>query len=114
MPDEPEQPRRRATALHYEPGSTAPQITATGSGYIAERLIEAAREAGVPVRSDPALATALPTLDLGAAGPAPLNSWSAAESHSRRRRRSWLWIWQTRLSLTPSASPISLSVKLCR
>lgn len=66
MPDPPERPHRlRATALHYEPGDTAPQITATGSGYLAERIIAAAQEAGVPVRSDPALSKALAALDLG-------------------------------------------------
>jgi flagellar biosynthesis protein len=75
MPEPPEPPEpdapsgaplTRATALSYEPGSRAPQITATGTGYIAERIIEAARAAGVPVRSDPGLAKALAALDLGA------------------------------------------------
>ena len=40
-------------------------MVATGSGYVAEQIIAAAREAGVPVRSDPALAKALAALDLG-------------------------------------------------
>lgn len=72
MPEPDERPRKRATALRYEPGQRAPQVTATGSGYIAERIIEAAREAGVPVRSDAALAAALAQLDLGAEIPEPL------------------------------------------
>jgi flagellar biosynthesis protein len=59
-----EQPQR-ATALSYEQGQTAPQVVATGSGYLAERIIAAALEAGVPVKSDPALARALAALDLG-------------------------------------------------
>jgi flagellar biosynthesis protein len=63
-PDEPAK-RLQASALRYEPGDRAPQITATGRGYVAERIIAAAREAGVPVRSDPALAQALTALDLG-------------------------------------------------
>ena len=58
-------PLRRATALHYQHGDRAPTITATGAGLIAERIIAAAREAGVPVRSDPALAQALAALELG-------------------------------------------------
>ena len=58
-------PRRRATALRYEPGERAPKIVATGVGLVAERIVAAAREAGVPVRSDPALAQALAALDLG-------------------------------------------------
>jgi flagellar biosynthesis protein len=68
-------PRRRATALSYEPGAFAPSVTATGSGLVAERIIAAAREAGVPVRSDPALAEALAGLELGAE--IPPDMWRA-------------------------------------
>jgi flagellar biosynthesis protein len=56
---------RKATALNYELGQTAPRVVATGRGYIAERIIAAAQEAGVPVKSDAALANALAALDLG-------------------------------------------------
>jgi flagellar biosynthesis protein len=56
---------RKATALNYELGQTAPRVVASGRGYIAERIIAAAQEAGVPVKSDPALANALAALDLG-------------------------------------------------
>ena len=56
---------RKATALSYELGQTAPRVVAGGRGYIAERIIAAAQEAGVPVKSDPALANALAALDLG-------------------------------------------------
>jgi flagellar biosynthesis protein len=63
MPEPP--PHRRAIALRYEPGDRAPRVTATGAGLIAERIVAAARESGVPVRSDPALAQALGALDLG-------------------------------------------------
>jgi flagellar biosynthesis protein len=73
MPEPP--PRRRATALHYEHGDRAPRVTATGTGMIAERIVAAAREAGVPVRSDAALAEALGALDLGADVPEAL--WTA-------------------------------------
>jgi flagellar biosynthesis protein len=68
----PGEPRRRATALRYEQGQRAPTVVATGTGLIAERIVEAAREAGVPVRSDAALAAALAQLDLGAEIPEPL------------------------------------------
>jgi flagellar biosynthesis protein len=63
MSDEPHP--REAAALSYEAGQNAPRVVATGRGQIAERIIAAAREAGVPVRSDPALARALAALDLG-------------------------------------------------
>ncbi|HEY5428263.1 MAG TPA: EscU/YscU/HrcU family type III secretion system export apparatus switch protein [Solirubrobacteraceae bacterium] len=68
-------PRRRASALRYQAGDSAPQVTASGSGYVADRIIAAAREAGVPVRSDPALAEALAMLDLGVTVPEAL--WKA-------------------------------------
>jgi flagellar biosynthesis protein len=54
---------RRATALHYQ-GSGAPRVTASGRGYIADRIVEVARENGVPVRHDPALSEALAALEL--------------------------------------------------
>lgn len=65
MPDREQPPRRRATALRYEPGGRAPEVVATGAGLVADRILAAAREAGVPVRHDPALAEALAALDLG-------------------------------------------------
>ena len=65
MPDDrPEEKPRRATALRYEPGEHAPKVTATGRGLVADRIIAAAKEAGVPVRADPALAEALSALEL--------------------------------------------------
>jgi flagellar biosynthesis protein len=78
MPDPkpPEPPaRRRATALRYEPGQRAPRVAATGAGLVAERILAAAREAGIPVRHDPALAEALAKLELGADVPEEL--WTA-------------------------------------
>jgi flagellar biosynthesis protein len=72
---EPRKPQRRASALHYEHGDRAPRVTATGTGLVADRIIAAAREAGVPVRSDPALARALSTLELGDDVPEEL--WTA-------------------------------------
>jgi flagellar biosynthesis protein len=55
--------RRRATALRYE-GTGAPKVAASGAGYIADRIVEVARENGIPVREDPALAEALAALEL--------------------------------------------------
>jgi flagellar biosynthesis protein len=66
----PEAPRRgkgskRASALRYNRDKdAAPQVVATGSGLIAERIVEIAREQGLPVREDPALAEALSRLEL--------------------------------------------------
>lgn len=57
-------PKRSAAALRY-PGEGAPRVVATGRGHLAERIEAAAREAGVPVREDAALADALAGLELG-------------------------------------------------
>jgi flagellar biosynthesis protein len=62
MPD-PGKPRR-ASALKYE-GAGAPKLVATGQGLIADRIVAAARAAGVAVREDAALVEALSGLDLG-------------------------------------------------
>lgn len=76
MPEpSPRHRRHRAAALHYEPGDRAPRLTAAGAGHIADRIIEAARASGVPVREDPALMQALAGLELGAEVPEPL--WRA-------------------------------------
>lgn len=55
--------RKRATALRYGSGD-APKVIATGNDLVAEKIIEAAREAGIPLREDPALVEALATLEL--------------------------------------------------
>jgi flagellar biosynthesis protein len=65
MSDEQEPEAKEAAALSYEAGETAPRVVASGRGYVAERIIAAAQEAGVPVKSDPALARALSALNLG-------------------------------------------------
>jgi flagellar biosynthesis protein len=70
MPEPPKQ--RKAAALRYEPGEPAPRVTASGAGIIADQIVAAAREAGIPVRSDAALAEALAALDIGADVPEAL------------------------------------------
>jgi flagellar biosynthesis protein len=61
----PEPPPLRATALRYRTGTdSAPKVVATGAGHVAQRILDAAREAGVPVREDPALVQALEQLRL--------------------------------------------------
>ncbi|KUK40618.1 MAG: Flagellar protein FhlB-like cytoplasmic domain protein [Clostridia bacterium 62_21] len=51
---------KAAAALRYAPdGDAAPRIVAAGRGKIAERIVETAREAGVPVYRDEQLAWTL-------------------------------------------------------
>jgi flagellar biosynthesis protein len=58
--------RKRATALHYNTGGqAAPTVVATGQGVIADRILEIAAAAGVPIREDAALVNALQSLELG-------------------------------------------------
>ena len=77
MPDEQRPGGRapKATALRYEPGQASPKVTATGRGLVAERILEEAEKAGVPIRRDAALAEALNGLQLGHEVPEEL--WAA-------------------------------------
>jgi type III secretion system FlhB-like substrate exporter len=42
---------KRATALRYD-GPEAPRVVASGRNLVAEKILEAARDADVPVRED--------------------------------------------------------------
>ena len=54
---------RIAAALHRE-REDVPRVVALGRGRLAEAIVAAAEEAGVPLREDPLLAQALEALDL--------------------------------------------------
>lgn len=56
---------KTAVALEYEPGDQAPKVIATGQGKLAERIIEVAKEADVPIHKDAKLAKSLSILDIG-------------------------------------------------
>jgi flagellar biosynthesis protein len=60
----PERPKRAAALRYDKDHQGAPKVVAAGAGLIAERIVEIAREQGVPVREDPALAEALARLEL--------------------------------------------------
>jgi flagellar biosynthesis protein len=63
---------RKAAALRYDGTAGAPTVIATGRGAVADRILAAAREAGVPVREDELLAEALAALELGTEVPPEL------------------------------------------
>jgi type III secretion system FlhB-like substrate exporter len=69
--------RKIASAILYESEEPAPRLIAAGRGKKAEKIIAIAREAGVAVVEDPALAA---LLDSGAAVGdfIPLWCWEAA------------------------------------
>lgn len=56
-------PRPSAVALHYD-GRGAPRVTAKGQGLVAENILRLAREHGVPLHEDAALAAVLSRLEL--------------------------------------------------
>lgn len=57
--------KKRVVALGYDRAKDeAPKVMATGQGALAEKILQLARENGVPIKEDPVLATALSTLDL--------------------------------------------------
>ncbi len=56
---------KTAIALEYDPQDAAPKIVATGKGIVAEKIIEAAQEADVPVHEDSKLAATLSKLEIG-------------------------------------------------
>ena len=56
---------KKAVALQYGPGDTAPVIVASGMGYMAEKIVETAADCGVPIYEDNSLSTILTQLQLG-------------------------------------------------
>jgi len=65
--------RAAATALSYDPvGSEPPTIVAAGTGLVAERIIELAREHGIPLHADAGLVEALARLEIGSVIPREL------------------------------------------
>lgn len=59
------QERKTAVALEYEAGDQAPKVIATGKGILAEKIIDVAKEANVPIHKDEKLARSLSILDIG-------------------------------------------------
>jgi flagellar biosynthesis protein len=56
--------RERIAAALQRSGEDVPRVVAVGRGQLAEAIVAAAAEAGVPLREDPLLAQALEALDL--------------------------------------------------
>ncbi len=62
---EPKEKPKQAIALSYDPDEEAPKVIASGRGALAERIIERAREAAIPVHQDDKLANTLSRLEIG-------------------------------------------------
>lgn len=62
---EKEEKPKQAIALSYDPEEEAPRVIASGRGELAERIIDRAKEADIPVHKDDKLADTLSRLDIG-------------------------------------------------
>lgn len=56
---------KQAIALSYDPSEDAPKVIASGKGVLAEKIIEKAKEAEVPIHRDDKLADTLSRLEIG-------------------------------------------------
>lgn len=67
-----EEKKKLAVAISYDTTEEAPQIVASGKGIIADKIIDKAMEAKVPVHQDHKLAASLSKLELGSCIPPEL------------------------------------------
>jgi flagellar biosynthesis protein len=63
---------KKAAALKYENGYNAPIVTATGIGYISDKIVEKARDNDVPIVYNKELADLLVNVEVGDNIPADL------------------------------------------
>lgn len=56
---------KQAIALEYDPTEDAPRVLASGRGILADKIIEKAKEAKVPIHKDSKLADTLSRLEIG-------------------------------------------------
>lgn len=64
--------QKQAIALEYNPEEIAPKVIATGSGFLAEKIIEEAKKSDIPIHEDEKLAKTLAKLEVGDAIPPEL------------------------------------------
>lgn len=67
-------PQKTAVALSYEVEEGAPTVVASGTGYLADKIIQKAKESNVPLHEDAKLADTLSKLQIGDAIPPELYS----------------------------------------
>ncbi len=65
MEDKKHKKPKQAIALSYDPNEDAPKVIASGTGALAERIIEKAKEVDVPIHRDDKLADTLSKLEIG-------------------------------------------------
>lgn len=90
----PERKDRRAVALRYQQEvDAAPKVIAKGQGLLADRILELANEAGVPITENASLTEVLVKLDLDTIVPpemyqvlAEIFAWAYQQDRSYRAR----------------------------
>jgi flagellar biosynthesis protein len=56
---------KQAVALEYDPNDSAPKVVAIGKGSLADKIIDKAKQADVPIHQDDKLANTLSKLQIG-------------------------------------------------
>lgn len=56
---------KTAVALSYNPNEVAPRILASGKGYLADKIIQGAKDHDIPITKDVPLANTLSKLEIG-------------------------------------------------
>ena len=56
---------KQAIALEYDPKEDAPKVVASGREILAEKIINKAKEADIPIHQDDKLANTLSRLEIG-------------------------------------------------
>ncbi|WP_445488283.1 EscU/YscU/HrcU family type III secretion system export apparatus switch protein [Niallia sp. 03133] len=56
--------RKEAIALRYAHNREAPFVSAKGKGFVAESILEKAKENGIPIQEDPSLVELLAKLNV--------------------------------------------------
>jgi flagellar biosynthesis protein len=65
MPEDKNNKVKQAVALEYDPSESAPKVVAIGKGALADKIIEQAKQADVPIHKDDKLANTLSKLQIG-------------------------------------------------
>ncbi len=65
QPNNSSQKPKTAIALSYDPEDEAPKVIASGKGFLADKIIEKAKEANIPLHKDEKLAETLSKLEIG-------------------------------------------------
>lgn len=56
---------KTAVALSYDINEPAPKIIASGRGYLADKILNVAKESNIPIHQDEKLANTLSKLEIG-------------------------------------------------